>query len=1274
MIFLRQYASTGLVCLSLLVANEGTVLAQTKKKTPTPPASSTVNVNLTMPQRDPALQDTSFAGQAQRDQAFQKIAQATNKALKEEEAPKAVITDYLTRMKQALAKNQFDTYKTLVDELNNLIISDLEKEFSTLAKAILAENNVYKLMVLQDHISQGTISDKDYERTVNALYADIYQPCKGNECEVRGAMILTLATAGSFNVAKKHGHDIAFTNKIVRRISGAAKNNYGGFESDKIIGEHLIPALSILSSPTGMRTVVQTYVNKYGKKGRYEPASNPQDAFLIQLTELAVQFPVLLKRTAPNSYHTPNLLADWANSDNFLLQLRGNIEIGRSQFRLGKKYYSDETLAQVRQYLRTKYCNIGNAYGTNIKGTAEDKFLARRDISFGYNNGNKSEVLTSAGASRCHVTTPAEPNQQEIIDDLAHTALKTVILFAIPPGCALAGIAKVAKSAIKAVKLANKTGKPLRDIYKTAKAVHKGQKGYDRAHALENAARNIQNGPSALGRQGAYDAKVAAEARQTQKAYAGQRGVAGSPKTATPTIPTATKKVAPTAEGTIVKDGNSWISRSKTAPTTPPPGVEANSGTWQRQIGYGEQPYIWRGNATNANPRADKLTDLPSTISQDNTPAWGGSYYRTPTDMTGTASAVHHTPQPMVRGGNGGTTTTTRNPIGYRIRASEPSEYIVTDKLRDLKFVVRESEGPAIQKILTTAADNVRAKTKVVHDLNMEIAQLEKKEQQLFSFFGRDSRQAKLAQKQQELRRAKTEYDRAVHQRREVLTAIRNDKTPQEIQNVYETAAKSFDPAAATARPAAQANNGGLEVVEMSPEEARRFAGQESVTPPTTKGSTTRPVPQADNAGVEVVEITPEEARRLAGKESVTPPTPKAPVRATTIPTNGLSTRMSGQIERDDFKELINEISTNLDKAKSNTALSAAQRARVEEAEQYFARLTPAQANDIRTLTSAEFRQHAAVLRSPTATEHAFYVEGAGFEHAYDVSASWFVGQENGFIPSVVGNPQEGFSRIKLQQTFSTAEKTNKPILVQITSHGEIDGAGRFYIPSRGLNSSTQITTTELVDDLQMLRKTTGTPVVNLQLDACHSGQFMREFEALPKAKREGINVFAHSGGVQQEGLLGSGFAQTKSRGVGSIASHQQQVLIDQIKDGNVFSRGYIDGVSFNPLEQAALRAKAEGSPLATELQLLSRLQNASKREVEAIMKQYTKINPSVGFSRGSNFNRASVNVSKQILNYITDTSNKMISGQRWGKQAASSTGGFFGKFFHKEPEIVGVI
>ena len=284
------------------------------------------------------------------------------------------------------------------------------------------------------------------------------------------------------------------------------------------------------------------------------------------------------------------------------------------------------------------------------------------------------------------------------------------------------------------------------------------------------------------------------------------------------------------------------------------------------------------------------------------------------------------------------------------------------------------------------------------------------------------------------------------------------------------------------------------------------------------------------------------------------------------------------------------------------------------------------------------------------------------------------MGQENGFIPSVVGNPQEGFSRIKLQQTFSTAEKTNKPILVQITSHGEIDGAGRFYIPSRGLNSSTQITTTELVDDLQMLRKTTGTPVVNLQLDACHSGQFMREFEALPKAKREGINVFAHSGGVQQEGLLGSGFAQTKSRGVGSIASHQQQVLIDQIKDGNVFSRGYIDGVSFNPLEQAALRAKAEGSPLATELQLLSRLQNASKREVEAIMKQYTKINPSVGFSRGSNFNRASVNVSKQILNYITDTSNKMISGQRWGKQAASSSGGFFGKFFHKEPEIVGVI
>ena len=442
---------------------------------------------------------------------------AVDKATKEEVATKKIITKYLEDMKVALSKKQTDQYKTLVDELNGLIISDLEREFSTLAKKVLAENNVYKLSVLQDNIAEGTISNADYVRAVNALYNNLYQPCKDKECEVRGAAMITLATAGKLSVAKKYGQNKELTNKIISRISGAAKQNYGGFEQDQIIGEHIIPALSILRSPTGQRTAVLNYVNKYGKKKRYQP-TNEKDAFLIRLTEMAVEYPVLPTASQlkdPKAYFTPHLLAEWSNSDNFLLRIRGNVEIGRLPDR--NKYFNAATLNNTRTYLKKIYCNVGNSYGTNVQGNDTDKALAKRDLALGYYGGRSmTDSLRATEDTRCVVVTPSSGDFEYAAQrDHARDLTKEIVLFTIPPGCALLAVGKVAKNIIRTVKLANKTGKPLRDVYRTAKSVKKGQKAYARAHATENLAKDIEKGNSALGKQGVQDVRAAATDRYT---------------------------------------------------------------------------------------------------------------------------------------------------------------------------------------------------------------------------------------------------------------------------------------------------------------------------------------------------------------------------------------------------------------------------------------------------------------------------------------------------------------------------------------------------------------------------------------------------------------------------------------------------------------------------------------------------------------------------------------------------------------------------------------
>ena len=382
------------------------------------------------------------------------------------------------------------------------------------------------------------------------------------------------------------------------------------------------------------------------------------------------------------------------------------------------------------------------------------------------------------------------------------------------------------------------------------------------------------------------------------------------------------------------------------------------------------------------------------------------------------------------------------------------------------------------------------------------------------------------------------------------------------------------------------------------------------------------------------------------------------PVNQTT-PKGGMATtpgqaaqnvsQLSNQTKR--FKKQFNEIADNLDKALANPSLTPAQQTRIREAERYFSQLTPAQADDWTVFSSAEFQKHASVLRSPTATEHAIYVEGGGlFDSAYIGSYTKQMELREGFIPQTVGNPEKGFVRSDLQQAFRTAEKTDKPLLVQISSHGELDAAGKFYIPSRGLTNSATMRTADLVDDLQMLRRTTGAPEINLQLDACHSGAFLQEFESLPEAKRVGINIYAHAGAPLQENEVFLGMA-ARSRGTGSIAFSQSKVIVDLTNKGNVFARAIVDGKSFNPLEQALFRAQAEGSPLVDELELLYRLQNTSDgTEAAKIMAQYNKKGRAAKFSRGSNFRASTAQASNPVKQYISDTGQQMLSGKRWEK------------------------
>lgn len=342
----------------------------------------------------------------------------------------------------------------------------------------------------------------------------------------------------------------------------------------------------------------------------------------------------------------------------------------------------------------------------------------------------------------------------------------------------------------------------------------------------------------------------------------------------------------------------------------------------------------------------------------------------------------------------------------------------------------------------------------------------------------------------------------------------------------------------------------------------------------------------------------------------------------------------------------IDDIFRSMDAAQNNPNLTPAQRESIDRAREYFNNLTPEQLADESLYKSAAFRENAARLKSPTATEHGFYIDANGGISAGAV--------EEGYIPHMISNGEEALPFGDVRQLFSTAEKTDKPIFVRLDVHGEIDDAGKFYFIFGDIKSNNRVYPEELVDALQDLRRTSGTPEIDLYSGACHSGQFLDEFAKLPANKREGINIFATAGSPLQVNSTGN-VGLVRTRGVGSIKDAQFDNIVNVIGDkGNIFARGYVDGEMFDPLNQSLLRANSDPqySDLVERLEVLNDLHTSTDgKSIQRTIRvdyQFAGGEWSPSIAAGDAFDTECLGMDQDIVNFVKETATQMRSGKRW--------------------------
>lgn len=399
---------------------------------------------------------------------------------------KRLIAKYLNAIEKIVSKKPLskDGAAALVQQtnaLNDLLISFLDEDLRPNKKGRAVyhldsmEGIAEAILTLDTNITEEIISDKDYVRVLDTLTKRVASLTCHNlaDCELLGAETVLLAKLSTPQLLKKyHVSDptatVKRTKMIVKRLADRGTKGEASLILDQKLAPSVLAALEFLQDVKGMKDVIDVYVKKYGDKTRYVP-TDPRDAFLVSLTNLALKYPFLNQK-----YGSQHLVLDWAKrNDNFLLELRGFIEIGRFQGRFGGKpyqYFPKETIDYARQYLRDKWCNL-SAFNT---GRAQDKMLIRRDIAWGY---GQQASLTYQGDDTCYVTWPAEPFPQDyasdVLNDVAE-AVEFVVSFVFPPAAVFTKPVQAVAKLYKSIKLANKTGKSLGEIYKMAKVAGKG--------------------------------------------------------------------------------------------------------------------------------------------------------------------------------------------------------------------------------------------------------------------------------------------------------------------------------------------------------------------------------------------------------------------------------------------------------------------------------------------------------------------------------------------------------------------------------------------------------------------------------------------------------------------------------------------------------------------------------------------------------------------------------------------------------------------------------
>ncbi len=283
------------------------------------------------------------------------------------------------------------------------------------------------------------------------------------------------------------------------------------------------------------------------------------------------------------------------------------------------------------------------------------------------------------------------------------------------------------------------------------------------------------------------------------------------------------------------------------------------------------------------------------------------------------------------------------------------------------------------------------------------------------------------------------------------------------------------------------------------------------------------------------------------------------------------------KLTHDEVGEFFSEFWDNKKAASSSTDLTPEQNARVKEAADFFDSVVTKDFYDLRFWMHPLTRRHAAVLRSPRATQYAYYIQGSSLEEAQKMILQTMKGgiqADAGYIPNFVGEPIWGTTPQEIYEMFAHAPKTDKPILVHFNGHGGANKrTGKFEteIGKKRVSNDYErfkMSTEEIARMLQSLRQQTQAPEINVAAVFCHGGLFFNEFVQLPAELREGINLFVESS-VHQYTVIDEATLWAHSLEPGETIKMRQIInLFRQLARGNIFVQAYVDGQVFNPLQE----------------------------------------------------------------------------------------------------------